>query len=188
MTTEIRQYDPLVGSLEPVGQDNPLYTQPAPGTYYTASNKVVPVLATVPGIAVNDATDAADVLGALFELKNVGRTPGGSFRINAAILYDYGNVGAALTLHLFTRPVTLAASDAAWALSDADSAFWIASVDFTVYKTNTNNQTSRVIPGIEDICDPSFTSLWGGVQSVAAYTLPTGANSPPQIRLIVEQD
>lgn len=156
--------------------------------FITARSDILPVTVTLPGLLVNDATDANDVMGALMEFPGAGRYAGGSFAINKAVLYDYGNVGASITLHLFSRPVTLAASDAAWSLSDADAAFWIDSIDFSTYKTHTNNQTSRVIPGIQDACEPNRTSIFGALQSVTAYTLPTGANAPPQIRLVFARD
>lgn len=87
------------------------------GLYYTSI--------TVPGIAAADAFDANDAVGGLFFIP----VPVNGI-IETAKLIDPDDDTLALTVHLFTRTVTVAASDAAFTISANDALYWVTSITF----------------------------------------------------------
>lgn len=91
----------------------------------------------IPGITVADALDAADQMGALFKML----LPAPHCTITQALYHDLDDEGTGVELWFFNRAVTLAASDAAFALSDADNlAVCAPPAVFSTFRDATNNQ------------------------------------------------
>ena len=142
----------------------------------------------VPGIVTGAAYAASDTFGQLFEIPDVARVPGGTFVITTAMFYDYDNEGIAKTLHLFRQPVTVAADNAAWAISDAHAAYLMPGgpIKFTSFDTHSNNQTSPAAPALYGVCHPGTASIWGCFQTTGADNIAAG--SLPVVSLLVARD
>ena len=94
-------------------------------------------LVEVPGITAADALDINDQMGSIFWfwVPRQGTIVKGMF-------FDLVDEGLGKELWLFNRKVTLAASDAAFALSDADNFAVEAVLTFSAFKDAANNQVS----------------------------------------------
>lgn len=99
-------------------------------THYTTS--VTPTITA-------GAYAASDVVGGLMTFDVAHSSIGGGI-LNAALLVDDGNVGAALTLYLFDNVPTTIADNAAFAPTAADLALLVCSVSFSSYTTLNSNQ------------------------------------------------
>lgn len=136
----------------------------------------------VPGIASADALDALDTVGSLFSI----RVPKSGV-IQGARLYDPGDQGSALNVHIFTREVTLTASDAAWSLSDEDSLYEIATLAFSTFVDNINNQYSRLENQQIAYSAPNGV-LYIGVATPAASTPTYTVAAWPRVQLVIYSD
>ena len=136
----------------------------------------------VPGIASADALDALDTVGSLFTI----RVPK-SGKIQGARLYDPGDQGSALNVHLFTRSVVLTASDAAWSLVDGDSLFEIATLACSTFVDNINNQYSQLRDQAISYSAPEgllYVGLATPAASTPTYTVPAW----PHLQLVIISD
>lgn len=141
----------------------------------------------VPGIVTGAAYAANDVFGAVFEIPNVARTPGGSFVMTTAMFYDLDDEGIAKTLHLFRAiPAIVPADNAAMALNDVDVRLIIpgSPVLFTTFTDYANNQTSTVSPTLYGRCNPNTTSIWGLLETEGADNI----SAIPEIAFVVARD
>ena len=144
---------------------------------------------TVPGITAADALDAGDTFGSLFEIRNVAREPGGSALLLTATFYDKDDEGIAKTLHLFRqKDVTLAASDAAWALAklDAQKILNGSPLIFSSFTDHVNCQHCTISPTLYVKCNPGTTSLWGAFQTSGADNI--AADAMPAVRFVFARD
>jgi len=105
------------------------------GRLYTASNVKVRVQ-VIPTISSGAIYATADQLGGLMTIANAARKSGGSGMLRAVTILENGGAQRAnIDLVFFDRSVTLAADNAAFAVSDADMAFCLGVVSITSYNT-----------------------------------------------------
>ena len=90
------------------------------------------------GITTADALDAGDQVGTILAI--AVPTNG---RIERAVLYDPSDQGIDADVWLFNASPTLAASDAAFALSDADLAKAVGVLHFVDWEDAANGQLSQ---------------------------------------------
>ena len=94
---------------------------------------------TVPGIAAADALDAADAVGTVFSFP-VPETG----IIRHARLFDPDDDTLALTLHLFTKNFTGAASDAAYTVTADAARYWVTNIQWTTISDEGGGKVSEV--------------------------------------------
>ena len=172
--------------LDEITQLNPLPVAIPDGAFVSTRTDEVERVLRVTGIGYAAAYAANDTFGSLFEIPGVARLAGSTFVILKSVFYDYDNEGINKTLHLFSRPVTLAADNAAWALADTDTRFWIGKISFSSWDSHTNGQTSLASPALYLKCGAGTTSIWGAFQTSGADNIATTAN--PEVCLLVARD
>lgn len=136
----------------------------------------------VPGIGSAVGFAALDTVGVLFTI----RVPK-SGMIWGARLYDPSDNGSNINVHLFTRTVTLAADNAPWTLSDADSLAEIATLLFTTWVDNINNQYSQLQTQEIAYSAPEgllYVGLATPAASTPTYTVPAW----PHLQLVIHSD
>lgn len=156
------------------------------GLYFTQRWDLQSIRVSVPGIAPGDAFDANDTFGTLMTFGNVARQLGGSFTIVHARFFDYDDEGTEMRLHLFRRPVTLAASDAAWTIADTDLRHALDTIAFTTFRDHTAGQLGVASPALYIKCDADQASIYGGLQCISTPNIAAG--SDPEIELVVARD
>ena len=109
-----------VTNLEEIAEIRDLLREPLATTAGQIRVEIV-----IPGITPADAFDANDAVGSRFEIAVPIRG-----KIVCANLIDPSDVTLALTVHLFSRAITVATSDAAFTISAADARFWVTSILF----------------------------------------------------------
>lgn len=144
------------------------------------------VKVAVPSIGTGAAYANLDQFGGLIEFSNMAREKGGSFVISTARFYDLDYEKLNKVLHLFRAPVTLAADNAAYSVSDADSLQAIGYIQFSHYDDHVNNATFTEQPALYLQCAPGTTSIWGALSTTGADNI--AAKSEPYVELLVVRD
>lgn len=140
----------------------------------------------VPGIATGAAYADKDQIGALFTFPNVTRVNVQTGTLQSAYYYDLDDEGLQADLWLFTRPVTLAADNAAFVLSDADLQAVLTVVQFTTFYDANTGQYAKVGNIGEPFSTPEGTSLYGALQARGALDI--AAANLPRLALGVFKD
>lgn len=118
------------------------------------------------------AYSASDAVGGLLTFGGATRHSGGSGLVIAAKVIDTGNVKANLVLWLFSKSVSVAADNDAFAISTADMAYCVGCINIgtTDYLGSATNAVAN--PANNGIITYTLagTSLYGQLQCVATPT------------------
>ncbi len=183
MPTELGYTSIDAPGLQAVNEDRPLPTFTPPGQPPTvAVGRLVYVPPfVVPGITAADALDAGDAMGSVF---SVAVPPAGA--IVKAQYFDQDDEGISKELWLFRLDVTSGApaSDAAFALTDANLLQVVDVLTFSTFRDATNGQVSMSV----DV--PCWYATSGGVLWMQLKT--TGADniaagSMPMLSFTIER-
>lgn len=132
------------------------------------------------------AYTAGDTLGTQFTLANAARASDGTGRIVGVVLMDETDIIGAVDV-IFTRAsVTLAADNAAWAISDADAANIVAVVPLSVADVGNNRIAQALNLRIPYNCSGG-TSLFCSLVTRTAHTFFTATTSL-KLQVFVERD
>lgn len=132
------------------------------------------------------AYTAGDQLGTQFTLANAARASGGTGRIVGIVLLDETDIIGAVDV-IFTRAsITLAADNAAYAISDADAANVIAIVPLTAADLGNNRVAQAANLSIPYDCSGG-TSLYCSLVTRTAHTF-FGATTSLKLQVFVERD
>jgi hypothetical protein len=130
---------------------------------------------------------AGDQVGTQITLANAARLSGGSGTIVGATLIDQSDITGAYDLVIFDSSVTLAADNAAFAISDADSLKIVALVQLAGAFDLTNNRVAQAYNlAIPYVCSGG-TSLFAALITRAGHTFFT-AGALPQVNVYVERN
>jgi hypothetical protein len=130
---------------------------------------------------------AGDQVGTQITLANAARLSGGSGTIVGATLIDQSDIIGAYDLAIFDSSVTLAADNAAFAISDADSLKIVALIQLAGAFDLTNNRVAQAYNlAIPYVCNGG-TSLFAALITRAGHTFFT-AGALPQVNVYVERN
>jgi hypothetical protein len=130
---------------------------------------------------------AGDQVGTQITLANAARISGGSGVIVGATLIDQSDIIGAYDLAIFDSSVTLAADNAAFAISDADSLKIVALIQLAGAFDLTNNRVAQAYNlAIPYVCSGG-TSLFAALITRAGHTFFT-AGALPQVNVYVERN
>jgi hypothetical protein len=130
---------------------------------------------------------AGDQVGTQITLANAARQTGGSGTIVGATLIDQSDIIGAYDLAIFDSSVTLAADNAAFSVSDADSLKIVALIQLAGAFDLTNNRMAQSYNlAIPYVCSGG-TSLFAALISRAGHTFFT-AGALPQVNVYVERN
>jgi len=130
---------------------------------------------------------AGDQVGTLITLSNAARVSGGGGMIVGATLIDQSDIIGAYDLVIFDSSVTLAADNAAFAISDADSLKIVAIVQLAGAFDLTNNRVGQAYNlAIPYVCSGG-TSLFAALITRAGHTFFTSL-ALPQVNVYVERN
>ena len=133
------------------------------------------------------AYTAADQVGTLVTIANAARVTGGSGTIVGVTLIDQSDVIGAYDIVFFDSSVTLAADNAAFAISDADSLKLVASVQLAGAFDLTNNRLAQAYNlAVPYVCSGG-TSLFAALLTRGGHTVFT-AGALPQLIVYVERN
>jgi hypothetical protein len=131
------------------------------------------------------AYTAGDQMGTIFTLPNAARVSGGSGIITGVKLIDAADVIGPVDVMFFDRSVTLAADNAAFAISDADALFIVGLAQLSGAFDIGNNRLAQQIPAaIPYTCNG--TSLFAAVITRSGHTF-FGATGNLQLIVNVER-
>jgi hypothetical protein len=124
----------------------------------------------VPGIAAA-AYSAGDQFGSLITITNAARVTGGTGWINSIVYWDDTDVMGAIDIVFFRDTLTLAADNAAFAISDADArkALWVAQL------SNVNDLGAQRFIAAPGLAIPYYctgTSLYAAIITRTANASP----------------
>lgn len=185
--TQLMQTAPHEEKRSPISEDNPLAVRLYDPPLLTVGGITLrPELVVVPGIGTGAAYAALDQIGTLFRFPDVTRPGVQTGVLHAACYYDLSDQGIQVDLWLFSAPVTLAADNAAFVLSDAD----LLKVEYVVQFTDFNDANTGQYSVVPSIGYPfrtvGGTSLYAAVQSRGTPTIT--AAMLPHFRLAVLAD
>jgi hypothetical protein len=130
---------------------------------------------------------AGDQVGTQITLANAARLSGGSGTIVGATLIDQSDIIGAYDLVIFDSSVTLAADNAAFAISDADSLKIVALIQLAGAFDLTNNRVAQAYNlAIPYVCSGG-TSLFAALITRAGHGFFT-AGALPQVNVYVERN
>jgi hypothetical protein len=130
---------------------------------------------------------AGDQVGTQITLANAARLSGGSGTIVGATLIDQSDIIGAYDLVIFDSSVTLAADNAAFAISDADSLKIVALIQLAGAFDLTNNRVAQAYNlAIPYVCSGS-TSLFAALITRSGHAFFT-AGALPQVNIYVERN
>jgi hypothetical protein len=130
---------------------------------------------------------AGDQVGTQITLANAARVSGGSGVIVGATLIDQSDIIGAYDLAIFDSSVTLAADNAAFSVSDADSLKIVALIQLAGAFDLTNNRMAQSYNlAIPYVCNGG-TSLFAALINRAGHTFFT-AGALPQVNVYVERN
>lgn len=133
------------------------------------------------------AYTSGDQVGTQFTFANAGRVTGGSGRIVAATLISAADIIGAYDLVITRSSITLAADNAAYAISDTDALTVIDVIQLSGAIDLGNNRIARASGlSIPYNCDGG-TSLYGSLITRAGHTF-FGAVTDLQVTLWVERN
>lgn len=133
------------------------------------------------------AYTAADQVGTLVTIANAARVTGGSGTIVGVTLIDQSDIIGAYDIIFFDSTVTLAADNAAFAISDADSLKIVASVQLAGAFDLTNNRLAQAYNlAVPYVCSGG-TSLFAALLTRGGHTFFT-AGALPQLIVYVERN
>jgi hypothetical protein len=165
-------------NYEETGENSPLPVQVAGSVTVQPGYVFKSVL--VPGITVADAFDAGDQMGSAASFTGV--PPSGT--IQEMFFLDRDDEGIDKTVWLFSSPPALAASDAAFTLTDEDLFNLVGVFTFTVWRDAGNNQVG-VTGNTPCAYVMSGTTLYAAVQTSGADNIAT--NNSPLISIVIEE-
>ena len=128
----------------------------------------------VPGITTGAAYADKDQIGSLFSFDRVSRNDVFSGILQGGNYYDLDDEGLQVDLWLFYGTVTLAADNAAFALSDGDLAKVVAVLSFTAFSDAANGQFSQVTGLAKPFRTRGGTRLWAAAQARGALNIAAG--------------
>lgn len=130
---------------------------------------------------------AGDQVGTQITLANAARLSGGSGTIVGATLIDQSDIIGAYDLAIFDSSVTLAADNAAFAITDADSLKIVALIQLAGAFDLTNNRMAQSYNlAIPYVCNGG-TSLFAALINRAGHTFFT-SGALPQVAVYVERN
>lgn len=133
------------------------------------------------------AYTAGDQVGAQFTFANAGRVSGGGGMIVGAVLVSAADIIGPFDLVITDASVTLAADNAAYAISDADALHVVALLQLAGAYDIGNNRIAQVYNlAVPYICSGG-TSLFGGLITRSGHTF-FGAVTDLQLDLYVERN
>lgn len=133
------------------------------------------------------AYTAGDQVGTQITLANAARVSGGGGTIIGVTLIDQSDIIGAYDVVIFDSSATLAADNAAFAISDADSLDIVAVVQLAGAFDLTNNRIGQAYNlAIPYVCNGG-TSLYAGLICRAGHTFFT-SGALPQINVYVERN
>jgi hypothetical protein len=133
------------------------------------------------------AYTAGDQVGVVFTIANAARVSGGGGVITGVTLIDQSDIIGAYDLVIFDSTVTLAADNAAFAISDADALKIVAIVQLAGAFDITNNRIAQAYNlAVPYVCSGS-TSLFGALITRGGHTFFT-AGALPQVNVYVERN
>lgn len=144
-----------------VSNINPLPVSPRNPTFDSG-------LIQIPGLAAA-AYAAADQFGTIVSVSNAARVAGAGGRIEKVIYHDADDVMGGIDLVLFESSVTLAADNAAYAVSDADGRAAVGMVNMTYLNDMGAQRLGIVEPGTPYVC--AATTLYVAVIARVAATI-----------------
>lgn len=131
------------------------------------------------------AYTAGDQVGTLFTIPNAARISGGGGLITGVKVIDASDVIGPVDVMFFDRSVTLAADNAAFAISDADALFIVGLAQLSGAFDIGNNRLAQQIPaGIPYNCNA--TSLYGAIITRSGHTF-FGATTALQLIVNLER-
>lgn len=138
-------------------------------------------LTAVPGITAADALDAGDQMGAVIRFGNIPNTG----IIREIRYFDPDNEGIDKELWLFSGPPTLAASDAAFSLADADLYNVVGMFIISTWRSAANGQIGFTAntPCVYKLPEGG-TTLYGALKTYGADNI--AASVDPRIQLAIE--
>jgi hypothetical protein len=124
-----------------------------------------PVAFSVTSSGLTTATTAysnGDTLGTIFTVSGAAASSGGFGHLRNIRINDYADIVASVTLFIYRSSPTLAADNAAWAVSDADNDNLVGQL-FVTLADNGANRQGFVIPHM--MYDCAATSLFIGIRA-----------------------
>lgn len=164
-------------STRTIGADEVQAVDPRPKLSRIVLNSAGLTIATT-------AYSVGDQLGTILTFASAVRDTAGLGVIRAATLLDKADIVIAVDLHLFRATVTLAADNAAFAVSDTDMENWLGSIQFPAAEDLGANRAALATPGLAFDC--ADTSLFGALVTKSTHTF-FGAVTDLRVALIVEQ-
>ena len=121
-----------------------------------------PVTPTLTVAATYISGDYIGTSGVAMVFANMARVAGGSVTLLPAALLDRALQSVPMELWLFDTPVTPPADSAAWTLTDADAAHWLATLQFQTYFASAANSVCASLQNpMLVFCAAGSTSLYG---------------------------
>lgn len=139
----------------------------------------------VPGVT-NAIYAAGDQFGTIIEITNAVRATGGTGWINSMLYYDNDDVQGALDWYFFHDTVTLAADNAAYAVSDTDARKRL----FGSYMTYVVDDGANRFGQVAGVSIPYFCTATSLYLALIARTTPTptGGTTGQHIRIAMTRD
>jgi hypothetical protein len=129
---------------------------------WTVRRDDVQVISVALAGATNVTYASGEQVGTIFTLANAARASGGTGEILNVIYVDYSDVMGAVDVVFFRQSVTLAADNAAFAISDADAAHFVDMVPCGPADMGNNRLMSARNVGLAYSCTGS-TSLFAAI-------------------------
>lgn len=158
----------------------------ADGLYVIPRRDLLEISVTSGGLTTaTTAYSAGDQMGTGFTFANAARTSGGYGYITGVSLISAADNIGAIDVVFFDRAVTLAADNAAFAISDADALFFVGYVSLQgAYDIGNNRVAQAMNIALPYKC--ATTSLYAGLICRGTWTF-FGAVTDIQLNIFVER-
>lgn len=134
------------------------------------------------------AYTAGDQMGTMFSLTGMARANGGSGSISTMVLTSAADIIGGVDVLLFRSNITLAADNAAFAISDTDAREFAGLVHLSgAYDIGNNRVAQAHSLGVDYVCGGSTTTLYAALITRAGHTF-FGAATDLELTVIAELD
>jgi hypothetical protein len=159
----------------------------AQGLHTVSRKDLLRIAVTSGGLTIaTTAYTVGDQVGTQFTFANAARATGGTGYIVGAVLISAADIIGAYDLVLSRESITLAADNAAYAISDADALKLVGVVPLSAAYDIGNNRVAQAF-NLAIPYDCAATSLFGGLITRVGHTF-FAATTDLQINLFVERN
>lgn len=170
------------------GDYSPISLSPEGHVDVEVRRDLLRVATSVTGVTTaTTAYTAGDTVGTLYTLANAARASGGGGTITGVTLIDQSDIIGAYDVVFFDSSITLAADNAAFAISDADSLKFVGLVQLAGAIDLGNNRVAQAYNlAVPYVCSGG-TSLYAALITRVGHTFFT-SGALPQLNVYMERN